>query len=120
MWRLRHLFNPIRYGTLSFQFISHRALRWTLAPLGLMVLFVLGPILAVSQGGIYLFLAIAQGLFYAMGLLGWQLEQKAIRIRALFVPFYFLMMNWSVIRGFFRYQQGKQTVLWERAARKAV
>ena len=43
MWRLRHLFNPIRYGKLSFQFISHRALRWTLAPLGLMVLFVLGP-----------------------------------------------------------------------------
>jgi poly-beta-1,6-N-acetyl-D-glucosamine synthase len=119
MWRLRHLFNPLVHGKLSFQFISHRALRWTLAPLGLIVMFVLGPLLAFSEGGIYLWLAFAQGLFYAMGLLGWRLEQKEIRVRALFVPFYFLMMNWSVVQGFFRYQQGKQTVLWERSARKA-
>lgn len=119
MWRLRRLFNLFRYGKLSFQFISHRVIRWTLAPLGLMIMAILAPILAWTQGGIYIALAISQAIFYAMGLLGWRLEQKEIRVRALFVPFYFLMMNWSLIRGFVRYQKGKQTVLWERSARKA-
>lgn len=31
--RLRALLNIFRYGVLSFQYISHRVLRWTLAPL---------------------------------------------------------------------------------------
>lgn len=30
VWRLKGLFNIFRYGTLSFQYVSHRVLRWTL------------------------------------------------------------------------------------------
>lgn len=32
VWRLRPLLNPFKYGMLSFQYVSHRVLRWTLAP----------------------------------------------------------------------------------------
>lgn len=32
VWRLRGLLNIFRYGILSFQYISHRVLRWTLTP----------------------------------------------------------------------------------------
>lgn len=32
VWRLRKLLNPFRYGVLWFQYVSHRALRWTLTP----------------------------------------------------------------------------------------
>lgn len=32
VWRLRNLFNIFRYGMLSFQFVSHRVLRWTITP----------------------------------------------------------------------------------------
>ena len=120
MWRLRRLLNVLAYGKLSFQYISHRVLRWTLAPLGLMLMFVLGPVLAWTLGGIYVWLEAGQLLFYAMGLGGWWMEQKAVRIKALFVPYYFLMMNLSVVQGFMRYRKGRQSVLWERAERKAV
>lgn len=120
MARLKDLFNVLKHGKLSFQFISHRALRWTLAPLGLILLFLLAPILAVLEGGVYPWLAAGQLVFYLMGIAGWWLEQKALRIKALFIPFYFLMMNLSVVQGFIRYRKGKQSVLWERAERKAV
>lgn len=118
MSRLTELFNPIKHGKLSFQFISHRALRWTLAPLGLMMLLIVAPILAIQAGGIYTWLAIGQILFYFMGGIGWWMEKKSLRIKALFVPFYFLMMNLSVVKGYLRFRKGKQSVLWERAERK--
>jgi hypothetical protein len=34
MWRLRGMLNPLKHGMLTFQYISHRVLRWTLAPPG--------------------------------------------------------------------------------------
>jgi len=118
MWRLREIFNPLKHGKLSFQFISHRALRWSLAPLGLVFLFGAAPYLAISQGGIYLLLAIAQGAFYLLGFIGYLLEQRAIRLKVLFVPYYFLMMNTSVFKGLIRYLKGQQSVTWEKAQRK--
>lgn len=41
IWRLRELLNPFRYGVLTFQYVSHRVLRWSLAPV---LLFALLPL----------------------------------------------------------------------------
>src|SRR5690606_11301234 len=38
MQKLLFLLNPFRYGVLSFQYFSHRVLRWTLAPLSLLLI----------------------------------------------------------------------------------
>ena len=48
--RLRSLLNIFRYGTLSFQYISHRVLRWTFAPLSLLFMLIAGLILALDEG----------------------------------------------------------------------
>ncbi|MCX6267009.1 MAG: glycosyltransferase family 2 protein, partial [Bacteroidetes bacterium] len=48
--RLHSLLNIFRYGTLSFQYISHRVLRWTLAPLSLLLMLVAGLVLALNEG----------------------------------------------------------------------
>ena len=37
--RLKPLFNLFKYGILSFQFISHRVLRWTVTPWAMLLLF---------------------------------------------------------------------------------
>jgi hypothetical protein len=58
-----------------------------------------------------------QILFYAAALLGWYLENRSIRLKLLFVPYYFFIMNLSVFLGFKRYLKGSQTVNWERAKR---
>jgi Glycosyltransferases, probably involved in cell wall biogenesis len=49
--RLRELFNPVRHGTLTFQFVSHRVLRWTLAPALLPVLLITNGLLVGMGGG---------------------------------------------------------------------
>jgi len=58
-----------------------------------------------------------QILFYIAALLGWFLENRKIKVKLLFVPYYFFIMNLSVFLGFVRYVKGKQSVKWERAKR---
>ncbi len=120
--RLKELLNIFKYGTLSFQYISHRVLRWTLAPLGLLVILVLNTIITANQGffnfsSIYTWTFWAQVLFYVSALLGWFLENREIKVKLLFVPYYFFIMNYAVYAGFIRFLKGKQSVKWERAKR---
>lgn len=120
--RLSALLNIFKFGRLSFQFISHRVLRWTLAPLSLPFILLFNLYLAWQVGfddlsSIYTLLFFAQLLFYAMALSGWYLENRKIRLKILFVPYYFFVMNYAVFAGIIRYFKGQQTVNWERAKR---
>ncbi len=119
--RLRSLLNIFKFGTLSFQYISHRVLRWTLAPLSLLLMIPTGLSLALDKGiftlQFYPVLFWLQVLFYLAALLGWYLENRSIKVKVLFVPYYFFIMNLSVFLGFFRYLKKAQSVNWERAKR---
>jgi cellulose synthase/poly-beta-1,6-N-acetylglucosamine synthase-like glycosyltransferase len=119
--RLRSLLNVFKYGTLSFQYISHRVLRWTLAPLSLLFMLIAGFVLALNEGmfnlGLYSMVFWLQIIFYLAALLGWYLENRSIRLKLLFVPYYFFIMNLSVFLGFKRYLKKSQSVNWERAKR---
>lgn len=119
--RLWPLLNIFKYGLLSFQYISHRVLRWTLTPLLLLLILPLNLALALPQGlfspGLYSLLFWGQALFYVAALLGWALEQRQLKVKALFVPYYFFIMNLSVFLGLGRYLKGQQSVNWERAVR---
>ncbi|MGK0446489.1 MAG: cellulose synthase/poly-beta-1,6-N-acetylglucosamine synthase-like glycosyltransferase [Polaribacter sp.] len=119
--RLRSLLNIFKYGTLSFQYISHRVLRWTLTPLCLLVLIPISFILAYEEGifnaVLYPILFWLQIIFYCIALLGWFLENRSTRIKAFFIPYYFFIMNLSVILGFLRYMNKSQSVNWDRAKR---
>ncbi|WP_346854251.1 glycosyltransferase family 2 protein [uncultured Draconibacterium sp.] len=119
--RLRSLLNVFKYGTLSFQYISHRVLRWTLTPLLLLCIIPINFLLAYNSGmniqNIYTLLFYGQILFYAAALLGWFLENRKIKIKILFIPYYFFIMNLSVYLGFRRYLKGSQSVNWARAKR---
>ncbi|HSN50360.1 MAG TPA: glycosyltransferase family 2 protein [Bacteroidales bacterium] len=119
MIRLRSLLNIFRYGTLSFQYISHRVLRWSLAPLSLLLLIPFGALLAFRETtvGLYNILFIFQIIFYMAAMLGWYFENQSIRIKLLFVPYYFFIMNLSVFLGLRRFLKGSQSVNWVRAKR---
>jgi cellulose synthase/poly-beta-1,6-N-acetylglucosamine synthase-like glycosyltransferase len=120
--RLSPLLNIFKYGLLSFQYISHRVLRWTLAPLALPLLLILNAIITYNSGLLnfedpFTYLLGGQIVFYVFALLGWYLENKEIKIKILFIPYYFFIMNLSVFLGFKRFLKGKQSVNWERAKR---
>lgn len=115
--RLAPLLNPFRYGLLSFQYLSHRVLRWTLAPLLLPTLLILNLLLAVQGHPFYQLLLGGQMLFYLAAMAGWLLEQRKLKIKAFFIPYYFCLMNWAMYAGFVRLLRGKQSVIWEKAKR---
>ena len=126
VWRLRPLLNPLRYGIFSFQYISHRVLRWTLTPvllfllLPLNVALVVTPLLTASPlAWLYALIFLLQALFYLMGAGGCYLAGRRVKNKVLFIPYYFLFMNWNVIRGF-RYLYRRKTGAggaWEKSKR---
>ena len=85
----------------------------------MMLAFILNAIIALNTKEVlYEILFALQLLFYLLALLGWVLERKQLRIKILFVPFYFCMMNYAVLAGIRRYFSGSQGAAWEKARRK--
>ncbi len=134
MTLLGPLFNPFRYPILSFQFLSHRILRWTLCPVCLVILLLTNSAIVADQfmtgtmgirlmtgagffDAFYRIVWIGQIAFYSLALTGWLYAHRNIRVKALFVPYYFLFMNVSVFLGFRRFLKKQQSVLWEKASR---
>ena len=119
--RLLPLLNVFRYGWLSFQYISHRVLRWTITPLCLVLLLLINVHLASEAGlftmSIYPVLLWMQLLFYVAAFLGGMLENRSTRIKLLFVPYYFFIMNLCMYLGFFRFIRNRQSVTWEKSVR---
>ena len=119
--RLRSLLNIFKYGVLSFQYISHRVLRWTLAPLSLPLILILNLIVALNDGlfapSLYSIMFWLQIIFYSAAIIGWHLENKQLRVKVLFIPYYFFIMNLSIFLGLKRFLTRQQSVNWERAQR---
>jgi len=117
--RLKKLFNPFPYPVLSFQYISHRVLRWTITPFLLILSFILNIVLALEPGETAMQgLLLAQVLFYLLALLGMVMEKRQLRIKVLFIPYYFCVMNYAVLAGIIRYFSTKQSAVWEKVQRK--
>jgi poly-beta-1,6-N-acetyl-D-glucosamine synthase len=117
--RLPQLLNPFRFPVLSFQYISHRVLRWTVTPFLMILAFILN-IIIVAKGAAmwYTLIFICQALFYAAAFFGWLLQQWKIKVKILFIPYYFCVMNYAVFAGIFRYFGKKQSAIWEKAKRR--
>ncbi len=114
--RLTNLLNPFRYGVVSFQYISHRVMRWTLAPLALVAIFI-SNIFLFKYSFFYELTLYAQCAFYFIALCGHFLRNRKIPVKGFFVPYYFTLMNLSVFFGLARILKGRQSVVWEKAER---
>jgi len=125
MKRLSYLLNVSRHGWLTFQYVSHRVLRWAITPFCLPLLLLLNAILLTrpvsdaSEPGFWQVLFGLQLAFYAAAGVGYVLENRQTRWKLTFVPFYFVFMNWCVLLGFWRYGNGNISGIWEKARRAA-
>ena len=116
MSRLLPILNPFPNLVLTFQYFSHRVLRWTIVPFLLMLVLVLNILLAIDSN-LYGMILLVQFSFYGFAIIGWLLENKNIKLKTFFVPYYFLIMNYSVIAGYIRFMNGQQSAAWERSKR---
>lgn len=112
---LRSLFLFWRHPRLSFLYLSHRVLRWTLSPLCLILAFIANLALCfVSQHQLFKISFGLQFIFYGMALIA---RFTAVHNKLFKIPYYFTFMNISVIFGFFRFLKGSQSAIWEKAKR---
>ncbi len=122
LFRLKELMNPFKYGMLSWQYFSHKVLRWTISPISLFLLLVVNLVIVFNSGlwteatwfTLFLYL---QLFCYLLAFIGWYFENKQVRVKALFAPFYFVAINYASIAGIIRYLKGKQSVNWEKSKR---
>ncbi|MGN1228181.1 MAG: glycosyltransferase family 2 protein [Prevotella sp.] len=104
-WRLRSLMNPFTHPVVSFQFVSHRVLRWTITPVCLFALIPLNTLLVLmGEGIVYTIIWILQILFYASAAAGVRISK------------YFVFMNLNVFRGMV-YLFNNSSGMWEKAKR---
>ena len=116
---LKSLLNPFDNFKVSFQYISHRVLRWTVCPLLIPVVFFINLyLLQYNSNEVYRFTFAAQCIFYFLAILGWLWSDRKIIISVFLIPYYFIFMVLSQYVGFYRFLTKRQTVLWEKAGRK--
>jgi cellulose synthase/poly-beta-1,6-N-acetylglucosamine synthase-like glycosyltransferase len=122
LFRLPWLLNPFRYGTLSWQYFSHKVLRWTIAPVFLFLFLPLNIAIVASrsawlQPSVYTVVLYLQLFCYLLALTGWILENRRLRNKLLFAPYYFVAINLASIIGMVRYLFRQQKVTWEKSKR---
>ena len=119
IYLLKGLLNIFKYGKISFQYISHRVLRWAVCPLLLPLVFILNVIICnLTNEELYCLLLIAQSFFYLAAFTGWMFARRNIKLKIFYVPYYFLFMNIALYAGFFRFLNKNQSVLWDKATRR--
>jgi cellulose synthase/poly-beta-1,6-N-acetylglucosamine synthase-like glycosyltransferase len=112
LWFMRCLFNPLRYGFISFQLFSHKVLRW-------MIPFMLSLLLASNifliDKTFYAVCFIGQVLFYFGAVGGYILDKRGKKVKLLALPLYYCVVNVASMAAFFRNIKGKKSIVWETA-----
>ncbi len=111
------LLNIFKYGKLSFQYISHRVLRWIVCPWLLPVLLITNLFLVFTNEPIYIITFFCQCLFYVAAFIGWLFAQQNQKVKLFYIAYYFVFMNLALYLGFIRFLNKTQTVLWDKAKR---
>ncbi len=123
IFRLWGLLNPLKFGLLSWQFFSHKILRWTLGPLSVFLLFVANGLLVAQQhvwfdATFFSLFFYAQVTIYLFAAFGWYFENRNMRFRFFYLAYYFVMINVAALLGMNRYFRRGQSVKWEKSKRK--
>lgn len=118
-FRQTSLLNIFKHPLLTFQYFSHKVLRWLIIPFALIFVFITNFILLFrAENPIYIYFFLMQIFLYLLALIGFILQNKNIKFQWIFAPYYLFMMNYSVVLGLIRFIKKDQSVNWERVKRK--
>ena len=118
IWWLRSMLNPFHQPLVTFQYVSHRVLRWSITPVAMVLLLLANIALVVmGAGNFYTVILILQILFYLMALAGWLLNRYGYKNKLLYTAYYFIFMNFNVFRGMAYLRTHGKSGAWEKAKR---
>jgi|WetSurMetagenome_2_1015567.scaffolds.fasta_scaffold16967_3 cellulose synthase/poly-beta-1,6-N-acetylglucosamine synthase-like glycosyltransferase len=115
IWMLKKLLNPFKYPIASFQYISHRLLRWSIAPIALVLLIPLN-ICLLTYSYTYIIIFMLQIIFYCLALYGYFQNKNNKKTKVVRIIYYFVFMNINIFRGM-KYLYFKTDGKWEKAKR---
>lgn len=107
------LLNPFK-GFVAFGLWSHKVLRW-FAPFFLIFLFFTN--LALIRIPFYRILLLLQLVFYLSASVGWLFSRMNARSNIFTYVYYFLVVNFAILLGFFKFLFRSQRPTWERVDR---
>lgn len=120
LFRYPSLLNIFKYGMLSFEYISHKVIRWLLVPFFLPIILLINFFICLEQFWIsdfYKITLLMQLGFYLLVGYGALRAEKSTQLKFLFLPYYLAVMNYAQIAGLLRYVRKKHSVVWEKANR---
>ncbi len=115
---LKRLFDIRTYKFLSFQFISHRILRWTLLPISIILILVSNIFLFLNNRSfLYELTFYFQSVLYLFSIIGLIGELIHIRFKIFYLIFSFLLMNFASVIALLTYPFRPRTNIWEKPER---
>ena len=118
IWWLRSLLNPFSQPLVTFQYVSHRVLRWSITPISMVILLVVNALLSALRAGLFYDIMLAlQIIFYVAAFAGWLLSRHGIKNKLLYTAYYFVFMNLNVFRGMAYLCTHHNSGAWEKAKR---
>lgn len=112
------LLNPVDYPLFSFQLASHTVLRW-LSPFFLILTAAANIALVyLTNHWFYQSFLFLQTVCYAIALMGALADWLGVELPGpLSVPYYFVRLNVSLLRGFWNFLAGRNIVTWSTETR---
>ncbi len=103
------LLNPIRFPLVSWSLISHKLLRW-LIPYFLIVVLISNCFLLNII--FYQITFALEVTFLLLSLVGWILQNKGIKVKVFYIPFYYCLVNLAALIGVAASFLGKKMGHW--------
>jgi cellulose synthase/poly-beta-1,6-N-acetylglucosamine synthase-like glycosyltransferase len=110
LFRYADLLNPVKYSVFSWEIVSHKWLRFSVPWFMLVLLPVSGSLW--GEGWVYKAGVLGQIMFYGGALMGYWREMRGLPGGGLHLLYHFVLINMSVLIGWWKYLAGQRVVTW--------
>jgi biofilm PGA synthesis N-glycosyltransferase PgaC len=100
-------------GFRSFQFFSHKLLRWVIGPL--LFLTLLSNVMLARESVFCAMTLALQVALYLAALNGWRVRRTRKPHALFYVPFYFTMVNLAAVVAIMKFLSGERQSTWDKA-----
>jgi cellulose synthase/poly-beta-1,6-N-acetylglucosamine synthase-like glycosyltransferase len=107
---VRRLLNPLKHPFVAFQLISHKIIRW-LMPFFMIILLISNVVLLGIP--VYRLIFLFQVIFYVPVPLAWVMHKYSKKVKFLFLPLYFCIVNLASVLAIINIIKGTKMATWQ-------
>ncbi len=108
IWKKLNLLNVFKYRIFSFQFFSHKILRYLAGIFQIILIF--SNIIMIGKNIFYYNFFIFQIFFYILAIVGWLTPKYKLKVFT--APYYLCLLNFSSLFAFIKFLLGENLTVW--------